>query len=102
MAELWIFLGATLDRNDLADKLKMSERVARHFPANVVIVRRAVFLAFDGQAAEARRLLLNALRTFPHRCKASISILEQALAADPRAMAPLLLLAKHANMAGCG
>jgi hypothetical protein len=39
-----------LDRGDLADKLAMSERVARTWPANAVVVRRAVFLAFDGKA----------------------------------------------------
>lgn len=101
MAELWIVLGAPLDRGDLAARVGMSERVARYFPSNAVIVRRAVFLAYDGQAAEARRLLLHALRSFPHRCKASVLILEQARALDPVAMAPLLALAKDARKAGC-
>ena len=50
-AELWIFLGAPLDRDDLAARVGMSERLARYFPSNAVVVRRAVFLAFDGEAA---------------------------------------------------
>jgi hypothetical protein len=100
-AELWIFLGAPLDRGDLAARLEMSERLARYFPSNAVIVRRAVFLAFDGQAAVARSLLLHAMQSFPHRCKATVLILEQALASDPNAIEPLLALAKHASRGDC-
>lgn len=100
-AELWIFLGAPLDRSDLADKVRMSERVARYFPSYAVIARRAVLLAFDGQAAEARSLLAQTLRTFPQRCHATASILQQALAADPGAIEPLLALAKHASKGDC-
>jgi len=94
-AEYWIILGAPLDRSRLPEMLKMSERVARSFPAHAIIVRRAVFLAFDGQAAAARRLLAQALYTFPRRCATTIRILSQALAADPHAIEPLLALAKH-------
>jgi hypothetical protein len=101
MAELWIFLGAPLDRSDLAARLRMSERVARYFPANAVVVRRAAFLAFEGEGAEARRLLLHAMRSFPHRCKASVLILQQALAADPGAIEPLLALAQDAAKSDC-
>jgi O-antigen ligase len=100
-AELWIFLGAPLDRGDLGGRLKMSERLARYFPSNTVIVRRAVFLAFDGQAAQARSLLAHAMRSFPHRCKATVSILEQALASDRLAIEPLLALAKDASRPDC-
>jgi hypothetical protein len=100
-AELWIFLGAPLDRGDLAARLKMSERLARTFPSNAVIVRRAVYLAFDGQAAVARSLLLHATHSFPHRCKATVLILEQALASDRDAIAPLLALAKHPSTGDC-
>lgn len=101
LAELWIFLGAPLDRGNLAARVGMSERVARYFPSNAVVVRRAVFLAFDGQAAEAQRLLLQALLSFPHRCKASVLILEQALASDRAAIEPLLALAKGRTEKGC-
>src|SRR5471032_18394 len=100
-AELWIFLGAPLDRGKLAARLKMSERLARTFPSNAVIVRRAAFLAFDGQAAAARSLLANALRSFPHRCKATVSILELALVSDRDAIEPLLALAKDASGPDC-
>jgi len=94
-AEYAIILGAPLDRSRLPEMLKMSARIARHYPAHAIIVRRAVFLAFDGQAAAARRLLAQALYSFPRRCTTTIRILSQALAADPDAIEPLLALAKH-------
>jgi len=100
-AELWIFLGAPLDRSDLAARLEMSERLARYFPSNAVIVRRAVFLAFDGQATAARSLLLHTLQSFPQRCHPTALILEQALASDRDAIEPLLALAKHASRGDC-
>ncbi len=49
LAELWIVIGAPLDRSNLGVKLTMSERVARFWPANAVLARRAVFLALDGK-----------------------------------------------------
>ncbi|HET7200348.1 MAG TPA: Wzy polymerase domain-containing protein, partial [Burkholderiales bacterium] len=86
LAELWIVIGVPLDRSDLADKLAMSGRVARCWPANAVVVRRAVFLALDGRAQEARGLLARALETFPHRLDATILTLGQARTADPDAI----------------
>ncbi len=100
-AEYSIILGASLDRSQLSDRLKMSERIARHYPAHAILVRRAVFLAFDGQAVTARRLLAQAMYTFPKRCKETIRILTQARAADPDAIAPLLVLAKGTDGSGC-
>jgi O-antigen ligase len=97
VAELWIFSGAPLDRNNLAAKLAMGERVARVWPANVVIVRRAAFLALDGRAEQARTLLAEALRVFPQRHAATVVLLEQALAADPEKVAPLLAMAEAAG-----
>jgi len=94
LAELWIVIGAPLDRSKLADKLAMSERVARYWPANTVVARRAVFLALDGEAEKARSLLDRALQTFPHQANATILILEQARTADPSAVEPLLVMAK--------
>jgi hypothetical protein len=97
VAELWIVIGAPLDRDGLAANLEMSERVARYWPSNAVVVRRAVFLALGGNAEKARSLLERALQTFPYRRVATISILEQALAADPAAIEPLLAMAKSAS-----
>ena len=97
LAELWIVIGAPLDRSNLADKLAMSERVARYWPANAVVARRAVFLALDGKAEKARSLLARALKAFPHRLDATLLILEQARAADPGAIEPLLAMAKAAR-----
>ena len=94
VTELWIILGTPPDRNDLAARLEMSGRVARYFPANAVIVRRAVFLAFDGNATKARALLAQAVHLFPRQCKSTMAILEQALASDRSAIEPLLTQAK--------
>lgn len=100
-AEVWIFLGATLDRSDLAYKIELSERVARHLPANAIIVRRALFLALDGQAAAARSLLAHAIKSFPHRCRQTALILQRALPADPGAIEPLVQLAQNSSRPGC-
>jgi hypothetical protein len=97
LAELWIVIGAPLDRSNLAGKLAMSERVARYWPAHAVVARRAVFLALDGKAEKARSLLARALETFPHRLDATLLILEQARAADPGAIEPLLAMTKAAR-----
>jgi len=98
LAELWMVIGAPLDRGNLADKLAMSERVARYWPANIVVARRAVFLAFQGEAARARELLALVLRTFPHRRDATILILEQARQADSNAIEPLIAMAKSPDI----
>ncbi len=97
LAELWIVTGTPLERNGLATHLATSERMVRYWPANAVVVRRAVFLALDGKAEKARSLLERALQTFPHRRVATISILEQALAADPASIEPLLAMARSAH-----
>jgi len=97
LAELWIVIGAPLARSDLADKLAMSGRVARYWPTHAVVARRAVFLALDGKAEKARALLARALETFPHRPDAMLLILEQARAADPHAIEPLLAMARAAS-----
>lgn len=99
-AELWILLGAPLDRSGLPDKLAISARVERFWPGNAVVVRRAVFLALDGKLQDARVLLELALRTFPQARSASIAILEQALPADPAAIGVLLEAAQRAFAAG--
>jgi O-antigen ligase len=93
VAELWTFVGAPLDREQLARKLAMSERVARYWPAHDVIVRRAVFLALSGDAERARALLVRALASFPRRRADTLRLLERAREADPAALGPLLALA---------
>lgn len=90
VAELWIVMGASLDRDDLAAKRAMSGRVARYWPTYAVLARHAVFLAFEGEAQRARQLVEKSLRTFPHRRDHVITILNQAYAADPDAIGPLL------------
>jgi hypothetical protein len=100
LAELWILIGAPLDRSELAEKLALSERVARYWPANTVVARRAVFLALGGEAEKARSLLARALETFPHRVNTTILILEQARTADPSAVEPLLAMARAVSASG--
>src|SRR5713101_4965529 len=98
LAELWIVIGAPLDRSNLADRLAMSGRVARYWPTHAVVARRAVFLALDGKAEKARSLLARALETFPHRLDATLLILEQARVADPNAIEPLLAMARSLDI----
>ncbi|HET7766547.1 MAG TPA: Wzy polymerase domain-containing protein [Burkholderiales bacterium] len=94
VAELWIVLGAPLDRSDLSAKLAISGRVAAAWPSQAAVVRRSVFLALNGDAEDARALLERALRTFAHLRPAIIAILEEASVADADALRPLLLRAR--------
>jgi len=96
-AEYWTLLGTPLTRDDLAERLKMSARVARYLPTHGIIVRRIVFLAFDGQAAQARSLLAQALYAFPLQCAETTAILFQALNSDRAAIEPLLLQVRGAE-----
>jgi O-antigen ligase len=96
IAELWIVMGASLDRDDLAAKRAMSGRVARYWPTYPVLARHAVFLAFEGETQRAQRLVEKSLGTFPHRRDAMTTILQQAYAADPDAIEPLLRAAANA------
>jgi hypothetical protein len=99
-AEYWTLLGTPLTRDELAERLKMSARAARYLPTHGIIVRRIVFLAFDGQAANARSLLAQALHAFPLQCEETIAILLQALDSDRAAIEPLLAQARGTK--GCG
>jgi hypothetical protein len=93
LAEFWILTGTDLNRNDLAAKSAMAARVARFWPSQEVMVRRAVFLAFTGETSQAQALVTNALRTFPHRRDSTVLLLQRASATDPPAIEPLLRLA---------
>jgi hypothetical protein len=95
VAELWIFVGTPLDREKLSDKLAMGERVARIWPANSVIVRRAIFLALAGRSAEARTLINKAMHSFPQRRKDTELMLSQASDRNPEAIAPLLMAVRN-------
>jgi len=97
VAELWVVLGATLDRERLAQKLAMSARVARYWPAHDVIVRRAAWLALAGQAPSAERLLLQALAAFPQRRADTRRLLERAGEVDPESIGPLLAASRNAE-----
>jgi hypothetical protein len=96
VAELWTLLGAPLNHDNLSDKLEVGKRVAGYWPADAVVARYAVLLAFDGQAERAREVLERSLRTYPQRREAMVSILEQGRPADPAAIEPLLAIAKYA------
>ena len=94
LAEFWILMGVSLDRDDLAAKSAMSERVARFWPSYAVLARRAVFLALSGETLKAQRLIADVTRTFPFRRDLTLAILKQALASDPSAIEPLLRVAE--------
>jgi len=94
LAEFWILMGASPDRNDLAAKSALSERVARFWPTYAVVARRAVFLALSGETLKAQRLIEQVMRTFPFRRDLTLLILKQALASDPSAIEPLLAAAR--------
>jgi O-antigen ligase len=94
LAELWIVLGAPLDRSDLAAKLAISGRVVTFWPSQAVVVRRSVFLALNGDAEGAGVLLERALRAFPQLRSATMTILEEASVTDADALRPLLLAAR--------
>jgi hypothetical protein len=95
-AELWTLLGAPLNHDNLSDKLEVGRRVARYWPADAVVARYAVLLAFDGQAAQAREVLKRSLRAYPQRRETTVAILEQARPTDAAAIEPLLAMAKYA------
>ena len=101
VAEYWIVGGAPLDQDRLAERLAMSGRIAHHYPTNAILVRRAIFLALDGQAIEARKLLAQTRYTFPKRCRETALILANALTANPRAIEPLLELTSEAGGPDC-
>jgi O-antigen ligase len=95
VAELWTVIGASMDRSDIAGKLAMSERVARFWPANSILVRRAAWLALNGEAESARALLERVVQTFPHRRQATMEILQAAAVVDAAAMRPLIVVASR-------
>jgi O-antigen ligase len=97
IAELWIVLGASLDKTQLPVKLARSARVIRYWPSSAVVARRVVFLAFSGESSEARRLLGMLLESFPRRHDETVRILSSALSNDETAIRPLLELAQNAG-----
>jgi hypothetical protein len=97
IAEAWIFLGTPLDRDHLASKLAMSERVAGYWPSPAVVARRAALLALDGHSEEAKLLLDRALRTFRGQVSSITVVLEQARVADSGAIDPLLRMTRAAS-----
>lgn len=95
MAEFWLCAGAPLNRNDLLLKLRWSERVMHYFPANEIVGRRAVFLALDGQAEKADRLIDRLARASPEARRKSLTLLELTDSADRPVIAPLVAAMKR-------
>jgi O-antigen ligase len=96
VAELWTLLGVPLNQSNLSDKVEISGRVARYWPANAVLARQTVFLAFDGKVDRAREVLGRALHSYPNQRESTLAILERARSADPVAIEPLIAMAKNA------
>jgi len=94
--ELWIVIGAPLDRSDLADKLAMSERVFATGPPmpSSRDARSSRPRRQGGKSAQSPCARPGSVSA-PPRCH--LVILEQARAADPGAIEPLLAMAKAAR-----
>ena len=90
MAEFWLCVGAPLNRNDLVLKLGWSERVMHYFPANVIVARRAIFLALDGQTEEAGRLIDRLAHPSSEARQKSLALLQLTDRADQAVIAPLV------------
>lgn len=90
MAEFWLCVGAPLNRDDLALKLRWSERVMHYFPANAIVGRRAIFLTLDGQIDEAGRLIDRLAHPSPEARQASVALLRRTQSADQAVIAPLI------------
>jgi O-antigen ligase len=57
LAERSIFVAVELNREELPEKLALSERVVRYWPSFPFAAKRAIFLAMDGRDIEARSLM---------------------------------------------
>ena len=95
MAEFWLCIGAPLDRDNLAQKLRWSERVMHYFPSNAIVGRRAFFLALDGREDEAGRLIDRLARPSPEALRESVALLQRAQRVDQAAIAPLIARMKR-------
>lgn len=91
LADGWILLGSPIDADHLPEKLALSSRVIQYWPGSDMLSRHATFLALSGDYEQARQTLALAARAFPNRCEVMASPLRQALAANPSAIAPLLV-----------
>ncbi len=90
LAEFWLCVGAPLNRDNLAQKLRWSERVMRYFPSNAIVGRRAIFLALDGREDAAGRLIDRLARPSPGARQESLVLLQRAQSVDPAVIAPLV------------
>ena len=90
MAELWLCVGAPLNRNELVLKLRWSARVMHYLPSNAIVGRRAIFLALDGRADEAGRLVDRLAHPSSEAREKSVMLLKLTHSADQAVIAPLI------------
>lgn len=90
VAELWITLGASLERAEATGQLPISERVHRFWPSVRILARHVAWLSFAGRHEEAGALLEQIVRTYPFRCGEVGDVLARAAESDPVALAPAL------------
>jgi len=88
-AEMWICLGMSLDRSDLARKLQLSARVMRYWPSLPIATRRAVFLALDGQAEAGAAIIASLLGSDPKARAGVVALLERVDGRDRSAIQAL-------------
>ena len=90
VAEFWLCVGAPLNRDDLALKLRWSERAMHYFPSNAIVARRAIFLALDGRGDEAGRLVDRLAHPTSEARQQSALLLQRAQSVDQAAIARLV------------
>jgi len=89
MAEFWLCVGAPVDRDNLDQKLRWCDRAMHYFPSNVIVARRAIFLALDGRSEEAGRLIDRLARSSTSVWQDTAAIVQRAQSVDPAVIAPL-------------
>lgn len=83
----------TVDPTNLAVKLALLDRVARFIPVEIVVYRRAILRALNGEAAAAADELAKAMRAYPGALPEFQALLADMAPRHPRELMPLLKLA---------
>lgn len=91
--ELAIAYGASVDREQLRDKLALVTRAMHFVPVEVLVYRQALLLALAGDSAAARVQLERSLRAYPGERAEVAAELEDLARRYPAEMTPLLELA---------
>ena len=91
--EMAIAYGASVEPEQLRDKLDLVTRAVHFAPVEVVVFRQALLLALAGRADAAREQLDRSLRAYPAERTAVVAELRKLALRYPSEMTPLLELA---------